>query len=178
MKKISKPRDAQKNANDFEDIFYILKTQEKANNLLEFIDFIKENTFGTRNFDIEDIGSKKFRDRKPDWFDAIKSEFSKGRDLEAIRIRLEALEESIREAEIVKIEIAFKPSEDFINKAYDLIKSSKRFKKSGSFLICIEINEQLQGGARFSVSGDYIDVTLKNTVLNFLETNDAINRYL
>jgi hypothetical protein len=178
MKKISEPKNRNIDNNILENIFCILKTQEKANELLGFVDVVRAETFGTRNFDIESAGSKKFGDKKPDWFEAIKSKFLKGENLDSTRESLEELEKNIREAETVKIEIAFKPSEEFVEEAYDLIKSSKRFKKIGNFLLNIEINGELEGGARFSIGGDYLDITLKKVVLNYLETNDAINRYL
>ena len=178
MKRISKPKNKTIGKNIFEDIFCILKTQERAKNILEFIDYVREETFDTRNFDLEGIGSKKFGGNKPDWFEVINSEFSKGENLDYVREYLRDLEKNIREAETVKIEIPFKPSEDFIQEAYSLIKGLRKYKKIGNFLISIEINDELEGGARFSIGGAYLDITLKKVVLNYLETNDAINRYL
>jgi len=178
MKKVSKLENGSKDKDICEDVLYVLKTQEKAKDLLGFINYVREETYNTRNFDIEEIGSKKFGDKKPDWFEVIKSEFSKGGNLDSVREYLEDLEKSIREAEVVRVEISFKPSEDFVKESYNIIKGSRKFKKDGNFLISIEINSELEGGARFSVGGDYLDITLKKVVLNYLETNDVINRYL
>lgn len=152
----------------------VLKTEKNANQLLSFIDFVSTKTFSVGEFDIEKIAAERFKNKKPDWFEKIKTEISKSSDLSYTRDCLERLGKIIDEADLVKVEIPFKPSEDFINEAYEIIQKAG----IGNFLLDIEVNENMQGGAKFSIGGKYLDLTLKKIVLNYLETNDAINRYL
>ncbi len=184
------------------NILYILKTKESAGILLDFIDFLSEETHRTTTFDIEKLILEFFGERKTSaWVGFIRDYFSKnsvnlgkgesqnttygsgGRaSVENIRAFLEEIENLVRDAETVKIEIPFNPSEDFINKAYEILGKSKIIsllgKKKTGFLLDITVTKSKGEDTKIFVAGKVVDLSIKKVVINYLMSKDVINRYL
>jgi len=161
------------------DILNILKTKQNANEFVEFIHFLSNETFSTDKFDVFAAVTEKYGDKRPGWFDSLQKNLPKDLDIKYVRECLNGLEMVVDGAEIVKIEMPFVPSNSFINDLYKLLGQSKTGGASkGKFLIDVEVNESLIGGAKIYVGGKYINLTLNQMILSYLETNDAIKRYL
>ena len=92
----------------------------------------------------------------------------------SVRGVLEELTKLVSGVELVKVEISFEPSQDFINEAYEAIKESG----FGNFLLDIELNPELKGGAKFFIGGKYVNLTFNSIIANYLRTKDVINQYL
>lgn len=164
-----------------EDFVSLIKTKDEANEFYEFADMVIEKTYGTENFDksivdkcISETVLKAEYKAKPLWFEKICKQISRNVSPESVRAVLEELTKLASGAELVKIEISFEPSQDFINEAYETIKESG----FGNFLLDIELNPKLKGGAKFFIGGKYVNLTFNLVIANYLRTKDVINQYL
>lgn len=164
-----------------EDFLSLIKTKDEANRFFEFADLMIEKTYGAEKFDknimdkcVEETMLKAEYKVKPLWFEKTCKQVSRNMSPESVRSTLEELTKLVSGAELVKIEISFEPSQDFINETYEVIKESG----FGSFLLDVELNPKLKGGAKFFVGGKYVNLTLNSIVAKYLRTKDAINRYL
>lgn len=164
-----------------EDFLSLIKTKDEANKFFEFADLVIEKTYGTEKFD-ENIVDKCVAETilkaeykvKPLWFEKIGKQLLRNMSPESVRTVLGELIKLVSKAELVKIEISFEPSQDFINETYEVIKESG----FGKFLLDLELNPKLHGGAKFFVGGKYVNLTLNSIVAKYLRTKDVINQYL
>ena len=164
-----------------EDFLALIKTKDEANKFFEFVDLVVERTYGIGKFDknildkcVEEVVSIEGCNVNPPWFEKICKQLSRNMALESVRTLLEELSKLVSGAELVKIEVSFNPSQNFIDGIYEAIRESSPFK----FLMDIEVNPKLHGGAKFFISGKYINLTLGATIAKYLRTKDVINRYL
>jgi F0F1-type ATP synthase delta subunit len=160
-------------------ILGILKTKENANQFTELVKFLSGKTFSTEEFDIDKVVANRYGDKVPFWLKDIKRELVGSNDLESIRSCLLELESVVDNAPLVRVEISFTPSRDFVSSLYEIV---GKMRVSGiskdSFLIDFEVNTALVGGAKLHIGGKYVDLSLKKILVNYLETNDVIKRYL
>lgn len=161
-----------------ENILSVLKTKENANQFNDFVKFLSGKTFSTEMFDINDVVAKKYEDKIPYWIDSIKGIFVKNNDLDFIRELLLDLEKAVDSASLVKVEIPFTPSAGFVDGLYEVIRDSKAIDNTRGFLIEFNTDPSINGGAKIHVGGRYIDASLRSIIVNYLETNDVIKRYL
>lgn len=161
-----------------ENILSILKTKENANQFNDFVKFLSSETFSTEKFDINEAVVKKYGDKVPYWFDGIKEALAKSTNLELVRHLLFDLEKIIDNAVIVKAELPFVPSDDFVEGLYEVIRDSKVLDNPNGFLIEFNTEMSIAGDVKINVGGRYIDGSLRKIIVNYLETNDVIKRYL
>ncbi|MBU0535298.1 hypothetical protein KKC62_03860 [Patescibacteria group bacterium] len=164
-----------------EDFISLIKTKDEANEFYEFAGMVIEKTYGTEKFDknivdkcISEAVLKAEYKVKPLWFEKICRQISGNVSPKSVRAVLEELTKLVSGAELVKIEIAFEPSQDFINEAHETIKESG----FGNFVLDIELNPKLKGGAKFFIGGKYVNLTFNSVIANYLRTKDVINQYL
>jgi hypothetical protein len=164
-----------------EDFLSLIKTKSEANIFFEFVDLLEDKTYGTETFNksivdklAKEIVLKEEYEVAPPWLEEISSRISKNTKLESVRMLLDDLTHLVSGAELVKIEISFEPSRDFINDVYKIIEESG----FGCFLLDLELNPKLRGGAKFFVGGKYYNLTLNAVVAKYLRTKDVIKRYL
>lgn len=164
-------------------IFNILKTKKCANEFLDFSNSIKSLTHHVGDVDVNDIAVKTFGENVPGWvLDVIKMMpgLSSGKiDTSEISV-FELVEDMIRKSSEVKIEMSFEPSDEFIDKVLEILKTRLGEKDASpqNFLITIEVNEGADPGALFYIDGRFVDLTVKNQVVNYLSSQDVISRYL
>jgi hypothetical protein len=165
-------------------IFKILKTKERANDFLIFSEVFDSLEHYTDGVDFTEILKGKFDEEIPDWFQDIlvvlqgskANEYDKDSVLEVIKV----VREMIKKAEVVKLEMSFEPSEDFVDKT--LITLGKYYIDLGepgkNILLDFDVKDIGEPGALVYLEGKFLDLTLKNQVLNYLMSEDVINRYL
>lgn len=160
-------------------ILGILKTKENANQFTEFVKFLSGKTFSTEEFDVDKVVAMKYGDSVPFWFVDIKKELVKNNDLECTRNCLLELENIVDKAPLVRVEISFNPSKNFVGSLYAIVgKLRVSGISEGSFLVDFEVNDSFGGGAKLHIGGKYMDLSLKNILVSYLETNNVIKRYL
>lgn len=166
-----------------EKIFKILKTKERANEFLVFSDVLQSFDYYVEDIDFMTVLKEKFGNRLPGWLEELldnlpseNGQHHKEKLLELVK----NVQEIIKGSEIVKIEMSFEPSEDFIDQAIKLLKGKfvDSNKKGKNILLDIDLKEIGEPGALVYLDGKFLDLTLKNQVINYLMSEDVINRYL
>ena len=88
---------------------------------------------------------------------------------------LKEVRDMVEKATVVKIEVNFSPSSEFIS---NVIKKLREKYDSMNFIVDVDTVEGLESGAMFYIDGNVIDLTVRNKVTSYLKTQDVINRYL
>jgi hypothetical protein len=164
-----------------EDLLDLIKTKDEANKFFEFADVVTEKIYGTERFDkgvfgecVEEVMLKGDYKVKPLWLEKTCKQISRDMTPGSVKAALEKSTKLLSATELIKVEISFEPSQEFINEIYEVIKESG----FGNFLLDIEFNPKLRGGAKFFIGGNYVNLTLNSVVAKYLRTKDVINRYL
>jgi len=165
-------------------IFKKLKTKERANDFLVFSDFFESFDHYVGDVNFNDILKEKLGQDIPDWFQDVLQDlpgfevnkYDKEKVLEIIKI----VRDMIKESEVIKFEMSFEPSKDFVDKA--LISLEEYYSNSGdlgkNILLDFDFKDIGESGALVYMDGKFLDLTLKNQVLNYLASKDVINRKL
>ncbi|MBW6441841.1 hypothetical protein K0B04_02965 [Patescibacteria group bacterium] len=166
------------------NIFKILKTKRRANEFLIFSGAVESLTHKVGGLDIELLIKESFGDNRPVWIDSVlehipgfKSGNVNEQDIELVK----NIESIINKAKVVKVEMPFDPTDDFIDK---VILTFEEYFNEGTegeqnnIVIDIEVKEMSEPGALFFIEGKFIDLTLRNHLVSYLESKDVINRYL
>lgn len=167
-----------------EKIFEILKTRERASDFLILSDILKSLEHYVGDIDFTKVLQEKFGHPIPNWFNDVLSVLPDlGKNLEnrdEILNIVSLVQDMISESDTVKIEMPFEPSSDFLNKALTLLKEyfNVNGKTGKNILLDVEVKELSDAGALVYVDGKFIDLTLRNQVINYLSTEDVISRYL
>jgi len=162
-----------------ENVLSILMTKENANQFTEFVKFLTGETFGTHEFELERVVKEKYDNNIPFWYEYIERELSKNCDLEHMRKYLLELESVVDNSPIVMVEIPFIPSRDFVTSLFKTIGDlGVPGISKDKFLIEFKLNASIVGGAKLHIGGRYFDLSLKKILVNYLETNNVIKRYL
>lgn len=160
-----------------------LKTKQEANRFFEFADLVKERMYGVEKMTDAAIDeclehTKSHREennsQKPKWFFVLRGKITLDFRIDLLKSLLDSIEKYVSAAELVKIEIPFAPSEFFIDEVYKTLRSSR----VENFLIDIEVNRSMNGGAKLFVCGKYINLTLSKAIGKYLRTKDVIKCYL
>lgn len=168
------------------NILYTLKTKENASILLDFVEFLSKKTHKTGAFSIDKFIIEFFGEKDiPKWVDSIRSSdtgLGGAIDVGSVRAFLEGIEGMVRNADVVKMDIPFRPSENFISKVYDILVNSKTLaslgKESTGFLLDVSVIKSSEGDTKLFVRGNVLDLGMKKIVKNYLMSKDVINRYL
>ena len=96
-------------------------------------------------------------------------------DYDFLKSILKEIRDMMERAHVVKIEINFSPSLEFID---NVIKKLRGRYDGMNFIVDVITNEILESGAMFYIDGNVIDLTVRNKVTSYLTTQDVINRYL
>lgn len=166
------------------NIFDLLKTKDRANEFLDFFSSVKSSTHFVAGVDMQKIIQDTFGDNAPEWVDIVisilpglKSGKIENSDIEILTL----VEELVKKSYEVRVELSFQPSEDFIDGVLGVL---KRNYDGGvgqgvrNFLVKVEVTEGLEPGASVFIDGQLVDLTFRNQVINYLKSEDVVNRYI
>lgn len=173
---------------DKTNILSVLKTKSDANVFVDVLKSVSDDTHSLREINLEKIISDKIKlyDSTLGWekyvSSLLESIISSG-DMKKIRKELNSLEDNIRNAEIIRVEIPFKPTDKFVDDIYGILNRPEflnTFEDNllNNFLIDFEINKSLRGGIKIFVAGKYINLTYRSYLGKYLMSKDVIRRYL
>ena len=161
-----------------QELFNTLQTKQRANDFLRLFDQIEGLSHHVGVFKIEDVLSLVYGDSKPDWVINFLNNMPNlmfGSISTADINLLKEIRDMVERATVVKIEINFSPSLEFID---NVIKKLRGKYDGMNFIVDVITNEILESGAMFYIDGNVIDLTVRNKVTSYLTTQDVINRYL
>jgi len=160
------------------DLFNNLQTKERSNDFIRLFDYIEGLTHRVGGFSIEEALKSVFGDNKPDWvYQFVKNipSLESGNISDGDMNLLREVREMIEKSTVVKIEINFSPSLEFVS---NVIKILRENYGDMNFIIDIDVLENLESGAMFYIGGNVIDLTVRNKVTSYLIAQDVINRFL
>lgn len=161
-----------------QDFFNILLTKKRANDFIRLFDYLEGLSHHVGSFNTEAVLQSVFGDIKPDWLNEIIKNIPglmSGEVGESDINMLRDVRNMVEKSTVVKIELNFIPSIEFIN---NVIKTLKHKYDSMNFILDVDTLENLESGAMFYIGGNVIDLTVRKKVTNYLTTQDVINRYL
>lgn len=144
----------------YSDLTNSIKTTRDLNEISQEIDKLSESIFRTslQSFDssLNEISVKTG--------ERIKNTFLKNNldvsNKETIKDFLISLKKKLQEFKTIKLTIAFEPSHSTIENIYNWVISAL----DNSFILDIEVNENVLGGAVVVFNGQYTDLTIKKTI--------------
>jgi len=161
-----------------QELFNTLQTRQRANDFIRLFDQIEGLSHHVGVFNIEEVLFLIYGGDKPDWVvDFIKNmpDLMSGRISTEDMNLLKEVRDMVEKATVVKIEVNFSPSSEFIS---NVIKKLREKYDSMNFIVDVDTVEGLESGAMFYIDGNVIDLTVRNKVTSYLKTQDVINRYL
>jgi hypothetical protein len=166
------------------NIFDLLKTKDRANEFLDFFSSVKSSTHFVGGVEVQKIIQDTFGDSAPEWIGTVISILPGLRSGKIEKSDLDTLalvEELVKKSSEVRIELSFQPSEDFIDGVLGVLK--RNFDSGGeqrdrNFLVNVEVTEGLEPGASVFIDGQFVDLTFRNQVINYLKSKDVVNRYI
>lgn len=166
------------------EIFKILKTKERANEFLVFSDILKSFEHYVGEVDYNEVFKEKFGQAVPDWLNHVLEKLPGLNDKNFNKSEVSGIIENVvnmvNNSLVVKIEMPFKPSLDFIDRLMILL--GGYFVNSDTadreILIDVDVKDMNEPGAFIYLDGKFLDLTFKNQVVNYLMSEDVINRYL
>lgn len=141
------------------DLIMSIKTTKEADNLSSEIDTLRTSLSGSQKSLDEAMRSISIGTCKK-----VEEIFAKNNldmtDSELVRNFLDTLFDLIKKFKIIKLILAFDPSERTIEKIHDFIKENIGV----GYILDIEISESIIGGAVVMFNGKYADFTLKKSL--------------
>ena len=165
-------------------IFKSLKTKKRVNEFLIFCGVIESLSHRVGGLDIDVLINKSFGDNRPVWIDSFIDNipgFRAGNISEEGMKLVKNIENIINNANTVRVEIPFEPSEDFIDSVMSILIEyfgNVSAEKVQNIVIDIEVKEMSEPGALFFMEGKFINLTLRDQLISYLKSKDVINRYL
>ena len=191
-------------------ILHTLRTKDTAGDLLDFIEYLSEKTHSTDVFNLDKFINDFLVDsHKPHWLEYFINLFSqdlsklsgsiignntfKENEFNGVKIKnvpnmdivrsiLEEAKVLIKNAEILKIEIPFTPSNEFIVDVYETIFRSKLLgdtvKNKKGFLIEILVKDRSTAETKIFLEGRVINMSIRDLVYKYLIKEDVIGRYI
>lgn len=166
------------NENSAQKLFDTLKTKRRVNDFLRLYNSFMGFSHHIEDVDVEGILSSVFGENRPDWVSNLGScipgfQSSKLNE-DDVKI-LELVKDLIDKAVSVKIEVSFEPSNGFIEGVINILKSNY---DSKNFIVDTVVKEDAEPGASVYMEGKFIDLTVRNRVINYLSSQNVVNRYL
>ena len=165
-------------ASTTQELFNILQTKQRANDFIRLFDQIEGLSHHVGGLDIGEVLSSIYGDNKPNWVNHFAkniSGLSSGIIGESDMRLLRKVREMVENSTVVKVEINFIPSLEFIS---NIISTLKNKYDNMDFIIDVDTVDSLESGAIFYIEGNVIDLTVRKKVTSYLTTQDVINRYL
>jgi F0F1-type ATP synthase delta subunit len=161
-----------------QDLFNTLQTKQRVNEFIRLFDYVEGLSHHIGSFNVEVVLHSIYGDSKPDWVSSFVKNIPglmSGKISEEDINLLRAVREIVEKSTTAKIEINFVPSAEFIS---DVVKILRENYDGMNFIIDVNTVENLESGAMFYIDGNVIDLTVRKRVINYLTTQDVINRYL
>jgi len=163
-------------------VFNSLKTKRNAN---QFILLSGALLRRSGEMDIDKVLTDVFGEIRPSWMeDLIKNVpgLQTGILSDSDINILKAIRHRINDAIEVKVDMSFEPSEYFIDSVINIMKDVLKGANKGSYnvdlIVDVNVKEDFEPGAIFYVNGHVIDLRVRNKVINYLYSQDVVNRYL
>ncbi len=165
-----------------QQIFNKLNTKKRANDFLIFTDLIKSFSHRVGELNIDDLIVKNFSEI-PDWYKYVKSlipDLSAGKVTKDVVVLIENVSEKIKNANVLKIEMSFEPSDSFVDEVISVFRTyeSQQVQSDKDFIVDVDVREDLEPGAQIFTNGRLMDLSLRSQVVDYLMSKDVINRYL
>lgn len=153
------------------DLMTSLKTTQEINELSSELDFLTSALFKSEEMTLEKALSS-IRTKSKDMIMEI---FSKNNlDLtnkETVRDFLDTLRELIKNFKVIKLILAFEPSQKTIENIHNFVSENI----GAGFVLNIEKDESILGGSVVMFNGKYSDFTLKKSIEDaFANKNDML----
>ena len=179
-------KDKSKNNNDIsQKIFNSLKTKSDSN---QFIRLYNALSHYVGEFNISKVVEEVFGKEKPYWIEDLINNvpgLQTGILSESDMNILNSIREKINNSVIVRIEMSFKPSDQFMDKVVNIIKnvynssiSNVSGENSTNFMLDIHVKEGFEPGAVFYIKGNILDLRLRRIVTSYLLSHNVVERYL
>lgn len=161
-----------------QNMFNTIQTKQKANDFLRLFDQIEGLSHHTDVFNIEEVLSIAYNGDMSDWvvgFVKNMPDLMSGKvSVEDIGL-LKEVRDMVENAIVVKIEVNFSPSSEFIE---NVIRKFSENYDGMNFILDVDVTEDVESGAMFYIEGNVIDLTVRKQVTSYLVSQDVVNRYL
>ena len=179
-------KDKSENNNDTgQKIFNSLRTKSDSN---QFIRLYNALSRYVGEFNISKVVEEVFGKEKPYWIEDLINNvpgLQTGILSESDMNILNSIREKINNSVIVRIEMSFKPSDQFMDKVVNIIKnvynssiSNVSGENSTNFMLDIHVKEGFEPGAVFYIKGNILDLRLRRIVTSYLLSHNVVERYL
>lgn len=167
-----------------EKIFKILKTKRRANDFLLLYRSLSVLVHNVGGVEMGKVLTGVFGVNIPDWVNSLMNflpRLGSGSISEEDVEVLKSVADLISSSVTAKIEMSFEPSEEFLDAALAILRNQSEDETDIHdihFLIDVSVKEGFEAGALVYLGGKFVDLTLKNHVINYLKKEDVVNRYL
>lgn len=152
----------------YNDLRPLVRTTGERDVLFEEIDNIISKLYDTDSNSLDAIVASQAHTEAARVITHILAALNVSKNSKAIEGALEDIKEYLHERDVLRMDIAFEPTEETIG----LIAGWVSLNITGHVLVEFIINRMLIGGVRVSFQGRYKEVTLATLINLFLETKD------
>jgi hypothetical protein len=162
-------------------IFNSLQTRQKVNEFLRFHALVMTMSHRVGDVDFESLIKDMFEDGDPVWLSVIRQELPTLFSGEIRKNDIEVLDEvknMVENSNQVKVEMSFEPSDQFINDFINILKSNLGNSLDKGFIVEFNVVSGMGLGAKFYMNGQFLDLTVRSQVKNYLISNDVVSKYI